>query len=117
MCDLLAIFNFHELANIMVFLIFCLSHICKRLQVFERFTDSANSFFSHVGIEHASVEFPILNAWFYYTYSKQKVLDTMYIYSFWRKHCESGLNYISVVNNSFQFSQKELNCKASLCYI
>ena len=79
MCDLLAIFNFHELANIMVVL------ICKKLHVFERFTDSAKSFFSHVGIEHASVEFRILNAWFYNMYSKQKVLDTMYIYSFYVK--------------------------------
>ena len=54
------------------------------MHVFERFTDSANSFFSHVDIEHASVEFRILNAWFY-MYSKQKVLDTMYIYSFYVK--------------------------------
>ena len=30
-----------------------------------------NSFFGHVGIEHASVEFRILNAWFYnYTIKK-----------------------------------------------
>ena len=32
-------------------------------------------FFSHVGIEHASVEFRILNAWLKYMYSKQKVLE------------------------------------------
>ena len=55
MCDLLAIFNFQASANIMV------DHIFVRrtlvLHVFERFTDSANSVFSHVGIEHAFVEF------------------------------------------------------------
>ena len=55
MCDLLAIFNFQALANIMVDRI-----VVRRtfvLHVFERFTDSANSVFSHVGIEHAFVEF------------------------------------------------------------
>ena len=73
MCDLLAIFNFHALANIMVDRIFV-----RRSFVFERFTDSANSFFKHVGIEHAFVKCMVS---YVYTKeaSKQKVLDTMYI--------------------------------------
>ena len=44
MCDLLAIFNFHALANIMVDRIFVRRTFV--LHVFERLTDSANSFFS-----------------------------------------------------------------------
>ena len=57
MCDLLAIFNFHALANIMVDT--CSTFVRRTfvLHVFERFTDSANSLFSHVGIDHAFVEF------------------------------------------------------------
>ena len=55
MCDLLAIFNFQALANIMVDRIFVRRTFV--LHVFERFTDSANSVFSHVGIEHAFAEF------------------------------------------------------------
>ena len=45
----------HLIANIMVDRIFVRRTFV--LHVFERFTDSVNSFFSHVGIEHAFVEF------------------------------------------------------------
>ena len=58
MCDLLAIFNFHALVS---WLILTFDSRTFVSQVFERFA----GFFGHVGIEHASVEFRILNAWFY----------------------------------------------------
>ena len=52
----------HLIANIMVDLNF--ESRTFVLHVVGRFADSVNISFSHVGIEHASVEFRILNAGF-----------------------------------------------------
>ena len=60
-------------------------------------------FFSHVGIEHASVEFPILNACVLQVYnqavSTQNVLGTMYIVSLIKLSLREGNIAILVSTN------------------
>ena len=78
--------------------------------------------FSHVGIEHASVEFRILNACVLLVYnqevSTQKVLDTMYIVSLIKLSLREGniailvsIN-ITVASNMFSVFSKgiKLHC-------